>query len=83
MHTPPCVRQAASRKLLHGTGSSAQRSETISRGRMGQGREGGLSGRDTYTWLIHGVIQQKLTLHCNYPPVFFFLKDPVLKIFFI
>ena len=65
IYTQPCVKQIASGKLLSSTGSSARCSVMTQRGGMGGvGWEGGSRGRRAvYTWLVHTVVQQKLTQH--------------------
>ena len=64
IYTLPCVKQIASGKLLYSTGSSAWCSEMTKMGGMDGGKEGRFK-RDriyVYLWLIHFVVQQKLTL---------------------
>ena len=63
----PCIRRIASGKLLSSAGSSAWCSVVTKKGGMGSG-VGGRSKREeiyVYIWLIHFVVQQKLTQHCK------------------
>ena len=63
IYTLPCVKQTASGTLLYSTGSSAQCSVMTERSGMG-GMQGRLKRKGTYAciWLIHFVVQKKLTI---------------------
>ena len=63
MHTPPRVKEMASRKLLHGTGGSAHGS--VMTWRAGMGEQVQREGMYVYTQLMRVAVQQKLTRHCS------------------
>ena len=57
--------------MLYSTGSLAWSSVMTYRRRRGGGVGGRLKREGTYVYLqlIHVVVWQQLTQHCNYPPV--------------
>ena len=65
MYAPPCVNKIASGKLLRSTGRSAQGSVMTQRGAMWGVRGDILYNICVYKWLIHIVVEQKLTRHCK------------------
>ena len=64
IYTLPYVKQIASGKLLFSAGSSTQCS-VMTCGGWGGGVGCRREGRYVYMWLIHFVVQQKLTQHCK------------------
>ena len=66
IRTLPCVKYLANGKLLDSTGSSAPCS--VMTWRNGMGSVGGRLNKEkiyVYIWLIHVVVQQKLTQPCG------------------
>ena len=64
----PTCKTDPSGKLLSNTGSSAQCSVRTQRGGMGDTPVGGSFKREqayAYSWLIHVVLQQNPTQHCE------------------
>ena len=61
MYPLRCVKEIASENLLSSTGSSAWCSVVTWRGGMGVGVEFKRDETHVYTWLIHCVVQQRLT----------------------
>ena len=51
--------------ILYSTGSSAWYSVMTPKGEMGVGGRLKREGIYVYTWLIHNVLQQKVTQHCT------------------
>ena len=64
IYTAPNVKSIASGKQPHSTGRSARCFVTTERGGR-ETQEGRDMGIYVYVWLIHFVIQQKLTHHCK------------------
>ena len=63
VHTPPRVKEMASRKLPRGTGGSARGS--VMTWRAGMGEQVQREGMYVCTWLMRVAVQQKLTRHCS------------------
>ena len=61
----PCVKQIASEKLLYSTGSSAWCSVMTQKAGV-WGRRSKRGGIYVYMQLIHLIVHQKLTQHCNF-----------------